>query len=144
MKGDMTLDEHLALQLQNPGFAAAWLVEKAFGDLAINVWRVREERGWTQQQLAQRAGIKQPRIAEIERGDANPTLLTISRIAQALGVTVDRLLIDSDAEPVTVRSSQADGSPAPALPPAAPTPPSATARKTRSRTRISLSGEESR
>lgn len=135
MKGDMTLQEHLALQLQDPEFAAAWAVEKAFGDLAINVWRVREERGWTQQQLAQRAGVKQPRIAEIERGNANPTLLTMSRIAQALGVTVDRLLVDSDSDSVADRSTGANDDAAPAPLAAAPTPPSATARKTRSRTK---------
>lgn len=106
MKGDMTIGEHLAKQLQDPEFAAAWAVEKPFGNLALNVWHARTERGWTQQQLAQRAAIRQPRIAEIERGDANPTLLTISRIAHALGVTPSRLLADGEPErkPVETRA----------------------------------------
>jgi XRE family transcriptional regulator, regulator of sulfur utilization len=142
MEGDETREEHMERLLQNPKFAAAWAVEKPFGDLAINVWRVREERGWTQQQLAQRAGIKQPRIAEIERSDANPTLLTISRIAHALGVTPDRLLVnpalhrDGAVGRVATDVAAAEDTPAPApSAPAAPTPPSAGARKTRGRTR---------
>jgi ribosome-binding protein aMBF1 (putative translation factor) len=124
MKGDMTFDEHLALQLQDPEFAAAWAVEKPFSDFAINVMRIREERGLTQQQLAERAGLKQPRIAEIERSDANPTLLTISRIAAALSVTPDRLLVDIDRKPAAADADTAS---------AAPAPPSVTARTTRSR-----------
>lgn len=130
MKGDMKFEEHLALLLQDPEFAAGWAVEKPFADFAINVMRIRQERGLTQQQLAERAGLKQPRIAEIERSDANPTLLTISRIAYALGVTPGRLLVDVDRNPAaenvaTPHHASASG--------AAAAPPSASARKTRSR-----------
>lgn len=96
MKGDETFDEHLARQLQDPDFAAAWAVEQPFGHFSLNVWSLREARGLTQQQLAAAAKMKQPRIAEIERGDANPTLLTISRIAFALGVTPGRLLAEPE------------------------------------------------
>lgn len=96
MEGDQTLDEHLARQLQNPDFAAPWAVERPFGNFGLNVWSLRLTKGLTQQQLAEASKMKQPRIAEIERGDANPTLLTISRIAFALGVTADRLLVEPD------------------------------------------------
>jgi DNA-binding XRE family transcriptional regulator len=130
MKGDKTFDEHLALLLQDPEFAAGWAVEKPFADFAINVMRIRQARGMSQQQLAERAGLKQPRIAEIERSDANPTLLTISRIAYALGVTPDRLLVDKDQKLPADAPDTPTASAAPA-----PAPPSATAKKTRSRTR---------
>jgi transcriptional regulator with XRE-family HTH domain len=130
MKGDKTFDEHLALLLKDPEFAAGWAVEKPFADFAINVMRIRQARGMSQQQLAERAGLKQPRIAEIERSDANPTLLTISRIAYALGVTPDRLLVDKDQKFPADAADTATTSAA-----SAPTPPSAAAKKTRSRTR---------
>lgn len=94
MNGDRTLDQFIAEQLQDPGFAAAWAIQRPLGYLGLNVWSLREDRGMTQQQLAEAAKMKQPRIAEIERGDGNPTLLTISRIAYALGVTADRLLAE--------------------------------------------------
>lgn len=96
MKGDRTLDHFIAEQLQDPGFAAAWAIQRPLGYLGLNVWSLREASGMTQQQLAEAAKMKQPRIAEIERGDGNPTLLTIARIAFALGVTADRLLTEPD------------------------------------------------
>lgn len=60
--------------------------------LASNVYRLRKDRGLTQEQLAEAVGVRQPRIAEVERGDANPRLLTLSRLAFALGVPVAALL----------------------------------------------------
>lgn len=60
--------------------------------LASNVYRLRKDRGLTQEQLAEAVGVRQPRIAEVERGDANPRLLTLSRLALALGVPVAALL----------------------------------------------------
>jgi DNA-binding XRE family transcriptional regulator len=107
MEGDLTLDEFIAKQCEDPEFARLWAEGEAMRDLSFNLWRLREERGWTQQQLAARAGIKQPRIAEIERGDANPTLLTLSRLAIALGVRVERFFASTEPvrkeEPGTAR-----------------------------------------
>jgi transcriptional regulator with XRE-family HTH domain len=60
--------------------------------LASNVYRLRKDRGLTQEQLAEAVGVRQPRIAEVERGDANPRLLTLARLAFALGVPVAALL----------------------------------------------------
>jgi transcriptional regulator with XRE-family HTH domain len=96
VNGDRTLDQFITEQLQDPGFAAAWAIQQPLGYLGLNVWSLREARGMTQRQLAEVARMKQPRIAEIERGDGNPTLLTISRIAHALGVTAERLLAAPD------------------------------------------------
>lgn len=96
MKGDMTLDEFLAEQLKDPEYAAAHAVGRPFSNLALNVWSLRETKGMTQKQLAEAAKMKQPRIADIERDEANPTLLTISRVAFALGVTASELLAEPD------------------------------------------------
>ncbi|HSU16318.1 helix-turn-helix transcriptional regulator [Longimicrobium sp.] len=63
--------------------------------LASNVLRVRNQRGLTQAQLAEAVGVAQPRIAEVERGDANPRLITLSKIAHALGITLPELLEDN-------------------------------------------------
>jgi transcriptional regulator with XRE-family HTH domain len=103
MKGDMTLEEYLAEQLKDPEYAAAHAVGRPFSNLALNVWSLRETKGMTQQQLAEAAKMKQPRIADIERDESNPTLLTISRVAFALGVTASQLL----AEPDEARLAQA-------------------------------------
>jgi transcriptional regulator with XRE-family HTH domain len=63
--------------------------------LALNVIRLRRERGLTQAELANRLGVSQPRIAEVEAGDANPRLITLSKIAHALGVSLSELLTDN-------------------------------------------------
>lgn len=96
MKGDEKWDEYMARNLQDPAYAAAHVVGRPFGNLALNVWSLREAKGMTQQQLAEAAKMKQPRIADIERDEANPTLLTISRVAVALGVTASQLLAEPD------------------------------------------------
>jgi transcriptional regulator with XRE-family HTH domain len=80
--------------------------------LAMNVLRLRKERGLTQQQLAELAGVAQPRIAEVERGDANPRLISLSKIAHALGVSLSALLEDRLNESLGGAAENADSVPA--------------------------------
>ena len=60
--------------------------------LAANVYDLRARRRMTQAALADAAGVAETRIAQIEGGDANPRLRTMTRLAHALGVTVTDLL----------------------------------------------------
>lgn len=113
MKGDETRDAHLARLRQDPEFAAEWAVQEPFRHFFLNVWSLRETRGLTQQQLAGAARMKQPRIAEIERGNGNPTLMTIARIAHALGVTAERLLAPPDPSLVASARAAAERRPLP-------------------------------
>jgi transcriptional regulator with XRE-family HTH domain len=62
--------------------------------LARNVLRLRVHNGWSQEELARRAEMRQPRIAELESGKGNPRLDTITRIAAALDVSIDELFAD--------------------------------------------------
>jgi transcriptional regulator with XRE-family HTH domain len=55
---------------------------------------LREERGLTQDQLAERAGVSSTYIGFIERGDNVPTLTIILQIASALKVRSSELLRD--------------------------------------------------
>lgn len=97
MKGYETFDEHIARRVaEDPEYAKAHSIGRPFLHLSLNVWSLRLTQGLTQQQLADAAGMKQPRIATIERDETNPTLETISRIAYALGVTASRLLAKPD------------------------------------------------
>jgi transcriptional regulator with XRE-family HTH domain len=52
----------------------------------------RETAGLTQKELAERAGLSASYVGQIERGTANPRLLAMERLAQALGATVAELL----------------------------------------------------
>jgi ribosome-binding protein aMBF1 (putative translation factor) len=52
--------------------------------LAMQVVELREKRGLTQVQLADRSGVDQGDISRIERGSAFPNEKTLIRIAEAL------------------------------------------------------------
>ena len=52
--------------------------------LAVNMKRLRKERGWSQEALADAAGLDRTYISGIERTVRNPTLLVLDRIAKAL------------------------------------------------------------
>lgn len=57
-----------------------------------NLWRIREQRNVTHEQLAE-AIDKSPRyIYKLESGDAFPSLDTLISICNALGVNVDSIL----------------------------------------------------
>ncbi|HEX2218269.1 MAG TPA: helix-turn-helix transcriptional regulator [Gemmatimonadales bacterium] len=71
--------------------------------LASNVDRLRKDRGLTQELLAEAIGVRPPRIAAVERGESNPRLDTLEKLAGALGVPVHALLdpdyLDRPEEP---------------------------------------------
>ena len=62
--------------------------------LGNNVRRLRQQRGLTQEKLAFEAEIDLTYIGGIERGRRNPSLLVMARIADALSVTLPKLLSD--------------------------------------------------
>jgi DNA-binding XRE family transcriptional regulator len=60
--------------------------------LATNVLTLRHQRRWTQEDAAHEAGFPLAMWQRIESGRTNPTLLTLGRVADALGVEVVDLL----------------------------------------------------
>ena len=69
--------------------------------LAINVINRRHAQGFSQAQLASRAGLHRSHIGSIEQGRTNVSIDTIGVIADALGVDAEMLLA---ATPPTARS----------------------------------------
>ena len=58
--------------------------ERAKYELAFAIAEARRDLGLTQQDLATAAGVTQPYIAKLERGDANPTIGHIGGITGAI------------------------------------------------------------
>lgn len=54
--------------------------------LGSNVQRLRREKGLSQEELADLAGLHRTYVSGVERGVRNPTLTVIDRLARALGV----------------------------------------------------------
>lgn len=61
---------------------------------------LREQRGWTQGDLASRVGITQSNLSRIERGQAQPDAYTQRQLAEAFGMSASALthLVDSGFE----------------------------------------------
>jgi len=74
---------------------------------------IRERRGLTQVALGQRAGIAPASISHFETGQRVPSLESLVKLADALGVSVDELLgrVPEDAspqvDPIFLRASRA-------------------------------------
>jgi transcriptional regulator with XRE-family HTH domain len=57
-----------------------------------NVARLRGQRRQTQEELAIRSGFSQQYISGLERGQRNPTVVSLYELAQALGVSHTELV----------------------------------------------------
>jgi transcriptional regulator with XRE-family HTH domain len=60
--------------------------------LGNNLKRIRTQKGITQGDIARSLGVSRGFVSNIENGKTNPTLATIARLANAIGVTSDALL----------------------------------------------------
>jgi transcriptional regulator with XRE-family HTH domain len=60
--------------------------------LAGNVRKLREARGLTQQQMSRLSGVPRPTWANLESGQANPTIAVLVRVADALQVRLEELI----------------------------------------------------
>lgn len=60
--------------------------------LAVNMKRLRKERGWSQEALADEAGLDRTYISGIERQVKNPTVSVVERVAKALNCTLGDIL----------------------------------------------------
>lgn len=63
---------------------------------------IREKRQLSMREVATRAGISQPFLSQIERGQSMPSMITVYRLAQTLDVTPGELLPTSTESKVTV------------------------------------------
>jgi transcriptional regulator with XRE-family HTH domain len=70
---------------QDPEYLEAEARLKPYLDLADQVIELRLERGWSQSELARRAGTQQANISRIENGLANPTVKLLHKLANAFG-----------------------------------------------------------
>lgn len=72
--------------------------------LAEAVRRLRAARSWTLDDLAARSGVSRRLVVQIEQGQANPSIGTLLRLADALEVTLTDLVSDQETTLVGVRA----------------------------------------
>jgi transcriptional regulator with XRE-family HTH domain len=69
-------------------------MERPVNRFGRNVRALREEKGWTQEELADRSGLTAVQISRVERGAREVRLTTLLRLVEALETTPGRLLED--------------------------------------------------
>jgi|SRR5580658_2062411 HTH-type transcriptional regulator/antitoxin HipB len=90
------LAEARAARLGRPEVAAVYEQARLRFELAEAIRARREELGWSQRQLAERARMTQPGVARFEAGGTTPTLPLLERLASALGLTLTVSLAAAD------------------------------------------------
>lgn len=60
--------------------------------LGTRIAQMRDERGWYQKKLAERAGLSAAFLSEIENDKRNPSTDVLLRISEALGASLDYLV----------------------------------------------------
>ena len=75
--------------------------------------RIRAERGWTQQRLADESGVNKATINQIERGRRSPNVETLEKLAVALGAEVADFFPKAQAplplQPLEVSAAERSG-----------------------------------
>ncbi len=75
--------------------AGAYSIARAIG---VRVRQGRGSRAWTLDQLAERSGVSRRMLVSIEQGSAYPSIATLLRISDALGIGLPAL-VDMDNQP---------------------------------------------
>ena len=74
--------------------------------VASNIKRLREEKKLSMEELAKLSGVSKSMIAQIERGEGNPTLSTLWKLSNGMKVPFDTLTIRTEAQHEIVRISE--------------------------------------
>lgn len=76
--------------------------------IGVRVKQERSDRGWTLDQLAQSAGVSRRMVVNVEQGSVNPSVGTLLRLSDALGVGLPAL-VEPPASKVAKVTRREDG-----------------------------------
>ena len=65
--------------------------------IGLRIQQIRRSKGITQMELSYRCEMERSNMRRIESGGTNPTILTLRKIASALGVEIDEILKEVQA-----------------------------------------------
>ncbi len=79
-------DDFLEEQLKDPEIRKEWDVLQPEMAIIQAIIDARRTSGLTQKELSKRTGIAQGDISKLENGNSNPSLLTLQRLAEGMGM----------------------------------------------------------
>ncbi|MES2877131.1 MAG: helix-turn-helix transcriptional regulator [Pseudomonadota bacterium] len=71
-------------------------MKQLVSSFGISVRQLREQQGWSQEALAERADLNRSYVGELERGQAIPSLLTLKKLALALDLSLTNLIAHAE------------------------------------------------
>ncbi|MCD7772007.1 MAG: helix-turn-helix domain-containing protein [Oscillospiraceae bacterium] len=81
--------DFLAEQLKDPEVKAEYDALESEFEIKRALINARNVSGITQQELSKRTGINQSDISKLEQGKGNPSLRTLQRLAEGLGMRME-------------------------------------------------------
>ena len=78
--------EYKERKLQDPEFRKEYDALESEFDIIQAMIDARKQSGLTQKELAERTGINQADISKLENGTANPSIRTLRRLADGMGM----------------------------------------------------------
>ena len=78
--------KYLDEQLKDPAFKAEWDALQPEFSIMQAMIDARRQSGLIQKQLSERTGIAQGDISKLENGSANPSVRTLLRLADGMGM----------------------------------------------------------
>lgn len=70
--------------------------------IAQRLGRLRAERGWSLDALAERTGISRATLSRLERGELSPTAAMLGKLCTTYGWTLSRLMAEAETRPPTL------------------------------------------
>jgi transcriptional regulator with XRE-family HTH domain len=62
----------------------------------LTVRALREQRGWSQEALAEQADLNRSYVGELERGKAIPSLITLRKLANSFNLSLTNLMAHTE------------------------------------------------
>jgi DNA-binding XRE family transcriptional regulator len=107
--GIKTDEEMLAAAMAaDPEFATEWERLALARMVAAQLIGYRSDQGLSQRELADRLGVSQPRVVELESGEKNPQIETLLKITAATGLEFAIDIAPVGQEPKLVRKAVKD------------------------------------
>lgn len=75
-------------------------------DILETISEYRTRRGWTEYQLAERAGLPQSTISSWYRKNMVPSLPSLEKICSAFGITLSQLFAEGEGSVISLTESQ--------------------------------------
>ena len=60
--------------------------------MGVKIKEMRQKRGLTQKQLADRLGVKQQNVSDWERGERSPSVKNLKKLSEILNCQIDDLV----------------------------------------------------